>query len=86
MPEPKKEKTHVTVKVQRQHAVDVFIRVRLDLPLRELKLAYCNRLGLDCDAVRFTYNGSRIHDHETVSDLKMEDGDVVDAWYDVLSG
>ncbi|KAH7856084.1 hypothetical protein Vadar_032537 [Vaccinium darrowii] len=83
---PMKEKTHVTLKVQKEHEVDIFLRVRLDTPLRQLKLAYCDRLGLHCDEVRFTYDGSKIGDHETTGDLKMEDGDVIDAWSEQWGG
>ncbi|KAF7127676.1 hypothetical protein RHSIM_Rhsim11G0055200 [Rhododendron simsii] len=84
--EPKKERTHVTLKVQREKMIDIYLRVRLELPLRKLKLAYCDRVGLDCDEVRFTYDGTRIGDNKTAGDLEMEDGDVIDAWSDQLGG
>ncbi|KAI8531111.1 hypothetical protein RHMOL_Rhmol11G0111800 [Rhododendron molle] len=77
--EPKKERTHVTVKVQREKMIDIYLRVRLEVPLRKLKLAYCDRVVLDCNEVRFTYDGIRIGDNQTAGDLEMEDGDVIDA-------
>ncbi|KAE9446394.1 hypothetical protein C3L33_21713, partial [Rhododendron williamsianum] len=60
--------------------IDIYLRVRLEVPLRKLKLAYCNRVGLDCDEIRFTFDGTRIGDQQTAGDLEMEDGDVIDAW------
>ncbi|KAE9446393.1 hypothetical protein C3L33_21714, partial [Rhododendron williamsianum] len=83
---PKKDKTHVTVKVQREKEFDIYVRVRLEAPLRLLKHAYCDRVGLDCDEVRFTYDGTKIRDLQTAGDLKMEDGDVIDAWSDQTGG
>ncbi|KAL7176611.1 hypothetical protein ACSBR2_030033 [Camellia fascicularis] len=64
----------------------IFILIKRDLPLRGLKLAYCVRLGLEIDAVRFTYDGVKIGDNETADELKMEDGHVIDAWSDQSGG
>ncbi|KAH7855068.1 hypothetical protein Vadar_020911 [Vaccinium darrowii] len=83
---PKKEKSHVTLKVQRHGAEDILVRMKLDVPLRRLKLDYCDRFGLNSDEVRFTYDGDRIGDKETAGYLKMEDDDVVDVWSDQLGG
>lgn len=84
---PKKEQiTHVAVKVQREKMRDIHLRVRLEMPLRKLKLAYCDQVGLDCDQIRFTYDGKRIGDNQTAGDLEMEDGDVIDAWSDQMGG
>ncbi|KAG5524871.1 hypothetical protein RHGRI_031517 [Rhododendron griersonianum] len=62
--------------------IDIYLRVRLEVPLRKLKLAYCDRVGLDCDEIRFTFDGTRIGDQQTAGDMEMEDGDVIDAWSD----
>lgn len=74
------------MKVQREKMIDIYLRVRLEVPLRKLKLAYCNRVGLDCDEIRFTFDGTRIGDQQTAGDLEMEDGDVIDAWSDQWGG
>ncbi|KAK9291944.1 hypothetical protein L1049_019896 [Liquidambar formosana] len=83
---PKKERNHVTIKVQRQHVFDIYLRIKRDLPLRELKICYCDRLGLEYDTVRFTYDGIKIGNSQTAEELGMEDGDVIDAWSDQMAG
>ncbi|XAR58692.1 hypothetical protein NMG60_11014184 [Bertholletia excelsa] len=76
--------TFVTLRLQRQDEGDKFFRIRRDLPLRRLMLAYCERLGLHIDAVRFCFDGKRVKDSQTANDLEMKDGDVIDAFSDML--
>ncbi|KAL6958235.1 Kv channel-interacting protein 4 [Sarracenia purpurea var. burkii] len=86
-PSLKKERTHVTLVVQSELGeLDIYFRVRLTAPLRQLKLAYCDRVGLDRDDLRFTYDGAKLKDDQTAAELEMEDGDVVDVWSDQTGG
>ncbi len=41
--------------------------------------AYCQRLGVDENSIRFLYDGNRVQADSTPADLEMEDEDVIDA-------
>ncbi|KAK9291770.1 hypothetical protein L1049_019720 [Liquidambar formosana] len=75
-----KERSHVTIKVHRQQAPDVFLRIKRDIPLRRLKIFYCDQHGLEYDTIRFTYDGVKIGNSQTANELGMVDGDVIDTW------
>ncbi|KAL7180790.1 hypothetical protein ACSBR1_039782 [Camellia fascicularis] len=63
-----------------------FTKISRSMPLREVMLDYCNRLGLVYGKVRFTCDGVRLREDKTGGELEMEDDDVIDAWSDFLGG
>ena len=48
--------------------------------------AYCNRLGVALNSVRFLYDGDRIQANHTPDQLNMEDGDEIDAMVEQQGG
>ena len=40
--------------------------------------AFCQRQGVNLNAVRFLFDGERLRDTQTPEGLEMEDGDVID--------
>lgn len=79
-------KTHVTVTMQGEGKSDVAMRIRRNVPLQKAAHAYCDKLGLKYEAMRFTCDGRKIKDLQTAEDLGLEDGDVLDAWSDQSGG
>lgn len=45
-----------------------------------IKTHYCNRQGLYAPQVRLLLDGERIADHMMVKGMKLEDGDIVEAF------
>ena len=56
-----------------------FRRCKKTTALSKLMNAFCQRQGVNLNAVRFLFDGERIAPHQTPADLGMEDGDVIDA-------
>ena len=82
----KKEDSHVTLKVQREKEYDMIFRIRRNVPIRKLMLAYCDRLGLDYETIRFTIDGCKVGKDQTADDLKLENDDTIDAFTDQSGG
>lgn len=75
-----KEEDPIVVKVQGQKQADTLnYWMGRKTPLRFLMLDYCERTGAVFEYTRFHLNGLRIKSGKTPDDLKMEDGDVIDA-------
>ncbi|KAI3417122.1 eRF1_3 domain-containing protein [Psidium guajava] len=72
--------------VQKQNEDDVRYLLDRSMPLRALTADYCSRRGLPCNALRFIYDGARISDAKSAEDLGMDDGDVINAWGELLGG
>ena len=53
-------------------------KMKKTIPMSRLMNAYCQRQGVNLNAVRFIFDGSRINSSQTPEDLEMEDGDVID--------
>ena len=69
---------YVEIKVVAQDGNEFFFNCKRTKPLISLMRAWCQRQGVRPCAVRFTFNGPVIREHETPEDLEMEDGDVID--------
>ncbi len=48
--------------------------------------AYCQRIGCDKNAIRFSFDGNRISSDDTAEKIGMEDGDVIDAMIEQTGG
>ena len=69
---------YVEIKVVAQDGNETFFKCMRTKPLINLMRAWCQQHGVGLCAVRFTFNGPVIREHETPEDLEMEDGDVID--------
>lgn len=78
--------SHVTLTVQREHQGDLVFKVRRSLPLRTVLVSYCDKLGLDYRAIRFTFDGKRVKGSKAADDMELQDGDSIDAWSDQFGG
>ncbi len=57
----------------------VLFKIRTTTQLGRVHQVYCEKMGLDSDAVKFLYRGDRLGDSDTPADWEMEDDDIVDA-------
>ncbi|EUD68182.1 hypothetical protein C922_01200 [Plasmodium inui San Antonio 1] len=77
---------HIQVKVRSPDGAEVFFKIKRKTKLEKLMEVYCNRLGQSMEAVRFLYDGDRIHGDNTPDQLGIEDGDVIDAMVQQTGG
>nr|XP_043614163.1 small ubiquitin-related modifier 2-like [Erigeron canadensis] len=66
----------VIVKDQRKHKL--FYKVKKDIPIRKVMVAFCKKTQTDFAVVNFILNGYRIHPHQTPTELKMKNLDEID--------
>ena len=77
----------ITLKVHSQDHDDTYVRTCRNVPLSFLMRAYVDGpAGLVYDQIRFIYDGKRIDGKETAEQLGMEEGDVIDAMFDMMGG
>lgn len=78
--EPKEEESnHLNVKVKGQSGDEVFFKIKKTTKFEKLMSAYCERQGYQMDAIAFLFDGNRLNKDQTPTELKMEDGDEIDA-------
>ena len=68
----------INLKVVTQDGNEIYFKVRRNVRLQTLMHAFCNRQGVTMGSVRFLFDGNRINDMQTPSQLEMEDGDIID--------
>ena len=66
----------------------VQFRIKKTTPLRKLMDAYCKKLGLSRLAVRFSFDGGRLHEDDAPKNVGLEDGDEiqVESWQEGGAG
>jgi small ubiquitin-related modifier len=77
---------HITLKVKAQDGNEVFFKIKRVTQLRKLMDAYCSRQGVSPGTVRFLFDGERILETATPTDLGMEEGDEIDAMVEQTGG
>ena len=66
--------------VDQSGGAPVQFRIKKTTPFRKLMDAYCNKLGLSKEAVRFTFDGNRIREQDNPKACGVEDGDEIDVF------
>ena len=84
--EKEPESLHLQLRVRSPHGQEVFFRIKRRTQLQKLMRAYCHRLGLSEDSVRFLFDGDRIQGTHTPEELGMQDEDVIDAMVQQIGG
>ena len=54
--------------------------IKKSTPFRKLMDAYCKKLGLSKQAVRFTFDGRRLQEQDRPEACGVEDGDEIDVF------
>lgn len=77
---------HLTLKVKSTDGNEIFFKIKRTTVLKKLMDAYCARQGVNASTVRFLFDGDRIQDSATPADLRMDDGDTIDAMVEQTGG
>lgn len=70
--------TMLNVKLVDQDGVELYFKIRPSATLQGLMHAFCNRQGVSMGSIRFLFDGNRINQTQTPSQLDMVDGDIID--------
>ncbi|KAF8497731.1 hypothetical protein F5888DRAFT_1634183 [Russula emetica] len=72
-PSQEEENKTINVKVVSSSGEEVSFKTKLTTKLSKLQGAYANKVGKDVYSIRFSYDGRRIDDDNTLASLEMED-------------
>ena len=72
------KQTHITIQAMSQDGNSLQFKVRMATPLQKVIDAYCARLSVAENSVRFLYDGNRVKGENTPEIMEMEDGDILD--------
>ncbi len=77
-PECKEEQTHITLHAMSQSGDSLQFKVRMTTPLQKVMDAYCSRMHVSEESVRFLYDGDRVKGISTPETMNMENNDIID--------
>ena len=69
----------VSVKVRGQDGNIFHYVIGMKTPLKKLMEAYCSHMAVEIDRYSFHFDQNQLEETQTLQELKMEDGDVIDA-------
>eukprot|EP00033_Pygsuia_biforma_P000844 GCRY01000982.1.p1 GENE.GCRY01000982.1~~GCRY01000982.1.p1 ORF type:complete len:120 (-),score=10.74 GCRY01000982.1:38-397(-) len=81
-----KSETHLNLKVVSSDGNEVFFKIKRVTPLNKLMKAYCQRVGVEFESVRFLFDGERITADKTPNDYDMEDNDEIEVHVAQIGG
>ncbi|XP_012571609.1 small ubiquitin-related modifier 2-like [Cicer arietinum] len=73
------QSTHINLKVKGQDGIEVSFKINRNTQLKKLMNAYCDHQSVEFDSIVFLFDGRRILAKHFPDELKMEDGDEIDA-------
>ncbi|KAF3673108.1 Small ubiquitin-related modifier 1 [Capsicum annuum] len=77
----------INLKVKGQNRCEVFFRIKRSIQLKKLMNAYnCDRVPIDFNSNTFLFNGRRLRGEQTPDELRMENGDQIDAMLHQIGG
>lgn len=82
----KREAVPIALKVVTSRGEEVNFRVKSSTKLGKLMEAFCARKGCRQNEIRFTFDGKRLTANQTVAQMEMEDGDVIDVHNEMVGG
>ncbi|KAK8865603.1 hypothetical protein IAR55_000747 [Kwoniella newhampshirensis] len=84
-PKPEGDNT-LNIKIVSTNGDEVFFKIKKTTKLNKLKTAYADRVGTDVNAIRLLFDGQRILDDQTATDLELEDGDAIEVLLEQVGG
>lgn len=90
-PEPEAPKAlgevkHINIRVKDQDSNEVRFKIKSTTSLKKVMDAYCQRQGLQRDALRFLFDGDRVQDNDTPESRELEDDDCLEVFVQQLGG
>lgn len=76
----------LSLKVQSQDGNEVFFQVKNTIKLGKMFEAYCKKVGIESQYVKFLFDGVRLGRDDTPLDMEMEDEDKIDAFVTQTGG
>ena len=76
----------LNIKVKAQDGTEIFFKIKKSTQLKKLMDAYCQRQGFSANQCRFIFDGERIKDDDTPTNLEMENGDEIDVMVEQTGG
>merc|ERR1719146_540763 len=84
--EKKEKPVHLQLTIKGNDNDKVYFKVTKTTKLKKLMDAYCGRLGVQAESVRFMFDGDRLNPESSAEDAGMEDGDEIDAMVEQTGG
>jgi len=77
---------YINLVVKEQSGNEVHFKIKKKTQFKKLMDAYCQRMGLETNGLRFVYDGTPLSPEGKPLDLDMEDGDVIDVMQQQVGG
>lgn len=74
---------HLFLRVRAQDGSEVFFKVKRSVMWGEVMTAYCHKVGVAFEQVRYLFDGRRLRPDQTPADFDMKDNDTIDAMLQV---
>jgi small ubiquitin-related modifier len=80
------ESEHISLRVVSQDGGEVLFKIKKQTPMRRLMEAYCQRMAVPVNGVRFLFDGNRVQPDNTPKSLDMADKDIIDVVLQQVGG
>ena len=81
-----KGENKITLKVKGQDGEELYYKMPKNKKLGFLMRDYCCRMGFAFETIRFLNDTSRVREYHTPQELKMEDDDIIEAFFEQIGG
>jgi len=71
-------KQSFSIKVRSHRGEEVHFKVKPHTVMDKVIKAFCDKVGVDISTVRLTFDGQRVSGKQTVAELGLEEGDILD--------
>jgi len=78
--------THVQLRVRNHQGGEVQFKIKKTSGLKKLMDAYCSRVGVNINEVRFMVDGERVTENDTPDQLGLGDDDLIDVSVEATGG
>ncbi|XP_071698628.1 small ubiquitin-related modifier 2-like [Rutidosis leptorrhynchoides] len=82
----KPEASFIQISVKDQKNKKLFFKMKRNHTVRKVLITYCEKTGVDYRTVVFLFEGTLFDQNKTPNQLKMEDGDEIEAMTHALGG
>ncbi|EGR34351.1 ubiquitin-like protein smt3, putative [Ichthyophthirius multifiliis] len=84
--QPQANNEYLNLKVKSQDGEEIFFKIKRTTQFKKLMDAYCQRVQVNLNNVRFLFDGDKILESQTPADLKMENNDEIDVVIEQTGG
>ncbi|KNE54471.1 hypothetical protein AMAG_17673 [Allomyces macrogynus ATCC 38327] len=76
----------ISIRLRDQQNNEIEIKARSTTKFQKIAKAYANKKGIDLNYLRFNLDGERVKLEDSIGELDLLDGDVVDVNTDMIGG